>query len=132
DIPNVYVSVLLIKGRTIASADQTASAQVSERAGGLGDARHPRQATINDGSDPGKPAFRLGYTELKVEDTAKKLTVALRANKVEYRPASIAKIEVDVKDRRNQPSASEVTLWAVDYGVLSLTGFRTPDVLGSV
>ena len=27
---------------------------------------------------------------------------------------------------------SEVTLWAVDYGVLSLTGYRTPDVLGSV
>src|SRR6185503_8192284 len=24
------------------------------------------------------------------------------------------------------------TLWAVDYGVLSLTAFRTPDVLGSV
>ena len=27
---------------------------------------------------------------------------------------------------------SEVTLWAVDYGVLSLTAYRTPDVLGSV
>ena len=25
-----------------------------------------------------------------------------------------------------------MTLWAVDYGVLSLTGYRTPDVLGSV
>jgi uncharacterized protein YfaS (alpha-2-macroglobulin family) len=25
-----------------------------------------------------------------------------------------------------------VTLWAVDYGVLSLTGYRTPDVLESV
>ena len=29
-------------------------------------------------------------------------------------------------------TASEVTLWAVDYGVLSLTAFRTPDVLGSI
>src|SRR5204863_2365053 len=28
--------------------------------------------------------------------------------------------------------AAEVTLWAVDYGVLSLTGYKTPDVLGSV
>ena len=25
-----------------------------------------------------------------------------------------------------------MTLWAIDYGVLSLTGYRTPDVLGSV
>src|SRR5207248_11327290 len=89
-------------------------------------------AVVNDGGDPGKPAFRLGYVELKVEDATKKLAVAVKANKIEYRPASSAKIDVDVKDRRGQPSASEVTLWAVDYGVLSLTGFRTPDVLGSV
>ncbi len=39
---------------------------------------------------------------------------------------------VDVKDRQGRGSASEVTLWAVDYGVLSLTGYRTPDVLKSV
>ncbi len=43
DIPNVYVSVLLIRGRT--SNDPGA-----------------------DGSDPGKPAFRLGYAELVVDD----------------------------------------------------------------
>ena len=29
-------------------------------------------------------------------------------------------------------AASEVTLWAVDYGVLSLTGFQPPDVAGEV
>ena len=40
DIPNVYVSVLLIRGRT---------------------SNDPGP----DGEDPGKPAFRLGYTELK-------------------------------------------------------------------
>ena len=39
---------------------------------------------------------------------------------------------MDVKDRQGRASASEVTLWAVDYGVLSLTGYRTPDVLKSV
>ncbi len=107
DIPNVFVSVLLVKGRTKAEGDA-------------------------DGSDPGKPSFRLGYVELKVEDAGKRLTVSVKANKEEYRPAGAATVEVNVKDAAGKPSQTEVTLWAVDYGVLSLTGFRTPDVLSSV
>ena len=104
DIPNVYVSVLLVKGRT-------------------------QQDPGKDGSDPGKPAFRLGYVELKVEDASKRLNVDVKANRDEFRPATKAKIEVNVKDAAGKPSQSEVTLWAVDYGVLSLTGYQTPDVL---
>jgi uncharacterized protein YfaS (alpha-2-macroglobulin family) len=107
DIPNVYASVLLVKGRT-------------------------KDDTPDDGSDPGKPAFRLGYVELKVEDASKRLTVSVAANQAEYRPANGARIDLEVKDAQGRPAASEVTLWAVDYGVLSLTGFRTPDVLRSV
>jgi alpha-2-macroglobulin len=116
DIPNLYVSVLLIKGRTVAPpAAGDAAAKPEE-----------------DASDPGKPAFRLGYVELKVEDRTKRLTVAVAANREEYRPASAATVRLDVKDHAGRGAASEVTLWAVDYGVLSLTDYRTPDVLGSV
>ena len=107
DIPNVYVSVLLVKGRT-------------------------KDDTPDDGSDPGKPAFRLGYVQLKVEDRSKRLTVAVTANSEEYRPANAARVNIDVKDHRGVASIAEVTLWAVDYGVLSLTAFRTPDILESV
>jgi len=107
DIPNVYVSVLLVRGRT--SNDFGA-----------------------DGSDPGKPAFRLGYTELKVEDATKKLTVAVSADRAEYRPANTAKVSLKVSDSTAKPTRSEVTLWAVDYGVLSLTDYRAPDVLKAV
>jgi alpha-2-macroglobulin len=107
DIPNVFVSVLLIKGRT-------------------------KKDPGKDGSDPGKPALRLGYVELAVEDSSKRLQVDVHANRDEFRPATKAKIEVTVKDRAGQPSPSEVTLWAVDYGVLSLTGYETPDVLGHI
>ena len=35
-------------------------------------------------------------------------------------------------DHEKRGAESEVTLWAVDYGVLSLTAYRTPDVLDSV
>jgi len=107
DVPNVYVSVVLVKGRTGAySAEDT--------------------------GDPGKPAFRVGYAELKVEDAAKRLEVSVKADREEYRPASKARVEVAVKDAQGAPASAEVTLWAVDYGVLSLTGYKTPDVLGSV
>ena len=37
-----------------------------------------------------------------------------------------------MKDAAGRPVVGEVTLWAVDYGVLSLTDFQTPDVLRSV
>ena len=107
DIPNVFVSVLLVKGRS-------------------------KDATPDDGSDPGKPSFRLGYVELKVEDASKRLTVTAKADKDEFRPANKAKVAVAVKDVAGKPAQSEVTLWAVDYGVLSLTAFQTPDVLKSV
>ncbi len=107
DIPNFFVSVLLLKGRT-------------------------KQDPGKDGSDPGKPAFRLGYVELKVEDSTKRLQVDVKANRDEFRPASKATIEVNVKDAALKPSQSEVTLWAVDYGVLSLTGYQPPDVLDSI
>jgi len=108
DIPNLFVSVLLVKGRTkVAEADA-------------------------ENSDPGKPSFRLGYVELKIEDATKRLSVAVSANKQEYRPANTATVAVQVKDTQGRGTAGEVTLWAVDYGVLSLTAYRTPDVLGSV
>lgn len=107
DVPNVYVSVLLVRGRT-------------------GD------YAPDDASDPGKPAFRVGYVELKVEDAAKRLDVSLKTDREEYRPATRAKVDVAVKDHQGRTGPTEVTLWAVDYGVLSLTGHKTPDVRDSV
>ncbi len=107
DIPNVFVSVLLVKGRTGNTLEK-------------------------DGSDPGKPSFRLGYVELKVENSRKRLAVEVGSDRQEYRPAEKARFSADVKDADGKPVVGEVTLWAVDYGVLSLTGYRTPDVLPTV
>ena len=107
DIPNLYVSVVLVKGRSGAF-------------------------TKDDTSDPGKPAYRVGYVELKVEDRAKRLDVTLTSDREEYRPSAKARVDVSVRDAAGRGGPSEVTLWAVDYGVLSLTAFKTPDVLTSV
>ena len=85
-IPNIYVSVLLVKGRSKPLAEPTKE---------------------DDPSDPGKPSFRLGYVQLAVEDASKRLTVAVAANKEEYRPANTATVTVDVKDHQGRGSASE-------------------------
>jgi uncharacterized protein YfaS (alpha-2-macroglobulin family) len=115
DIPNVFVSVLLVKGRTNVAPANAAATE-----------------TTADTSDPGKPTFRLGYVELKVEDRSKRLNVTVTTDKEEYRPASKANVRLDVKDLGGRAVASEVTLWAVDYGVLSLTNYQPPDLAGSV
>ncbi len=128
DIPNVFVSVLLVKGR--GQAEAKTAEPTANRPGERSENEGPN--VVADPSDPGKPAFRLGYVELSVEDAAKRLTVGVRADKEEYRPANAAKVLLDVKDANGRGAPSEVTLWAVDYGVLSLTAYRTPDVLGSV
>lgn len=107
DIPNVYVSVLLIKGRSSTDPGR-------------------------DGSDPGRPAFRLGYAELRVDDTRKRLSVDVTANRDEYRPADSADIAVHVRDASGRGTASDVTLWAVDEGVLQLTGFTAPDLVSAI
>lgn len=107
DIPNVFVSVLLVRGRT--SQDVGA-----------------------DGSDPGRPAFRLGYVELAVDDETKRLDVKVSADREEYRPANTARVTVAVTDATGKPARTEVTLWAVDQGVLALTDYKAPDVAGAV
>jgi uncharacterized protein YfaS (alpha-2-macroglobulin family) len=107
DIPNVFVSVLLIRGRT--SADVGA-----------------------DGSDPGKPGFRLGYAELFVADDTKRLAVTVSADRDEYRPTTNARVSVAVTDAEGRAAASEVTLWAVDQGVLALTEYSAPDLASAV
>ncbi len=106
EIPNVFVSVLLVKGRT--------------------------KEGIEDESDPGKPAFRVGYVELEVEDATKRLNVGVKANRDEFRPAAKASVDVNVRDAAGKAVRSEVTLWAVDYGVLSLTDYKTPDIIDSI
>jgi uncharacterized protein YfaS (alpha-2-macroglobulin family) len=107
DIPNVYVSVLLVKGRT--SDDPGA-----------------------DESDPGKPAFRVGYAELSVDDASKRLRVEVGADAKAYRPRQDVRVDVAVSDAEGKPSVSEVTLWAVDYGLLSLTDYTTPDIARAI
>lgn len=98
--PNVFVSVLVARGRSAAPGPL---------------------------DDPGRPTIRVGYVELRVTPEVKRLTVAVDPQLKEYRPGDTARVTLAVRDRTGRGQRSEVTLWAVDEGVLSLTGYQTPD-----
>jgi len=100
-IPTIYVSVLLVKGRT------------SEK--------------LEEGVDVGKPTFRLGYTKLDILPDEVYLKLDLKTEKEEFRPREKVRVKLQVKDFEGNGKKAEVTLYAVDYGVLSLTGYKLPD-----
>ena len=100
DGPNVFVSVMILRG----SNDS------------------PRKVK--------SPEYRIGYADLKVARPGDKLTVTVRSAQPAARPKEKVRVEAEVRDHAGKPAAdSEVTLYAVDEGVLSLTGYETPDPL---
>ncbi|MBX6332751.1 MAG: hypothetical protein IRY91_12965, partial [Gemmatimonadaceae bacterium] len=99
-VPNAFVSVFIVRGR-------------SAPPGRL--------------DDPGRPTIRVGYTELRVTPEVKRLAVTVAPTATEYRPGDTAHVALTVRDTRGAGARAEVTLWAVDEGVLALTGYRTPD-----
>jgi alpha-2-macroglobulin len=73
--------------------------------------------------------YRLGYAQIDVDDPASHLAVAIDAGAAEYyQPGEKVEINATVTDSAGKAvSDAEVTFYAVDEGVLSLTGYETPD-----
>ncbi len=98
DAPDVFVSVLVHRG----AADSTREVKM--------------------------PEYRLGYCQLNVEAPDARLQVTVKPDAPAHRPGELIRVAADITDARGQPAPdAEVTLFAVDEGVLSLTGFPTPD-----
>ncbi|HYR57085.1 MAG TPA: MG2 domain-containing protein, partial [Chthoniobacteraceae bacterium] len=98
DAPNVFISVVLLRGANDS----------------------PRKFK--------EPDYRAGYCQLKVTRPESKLTVYVNPEKKTYQPGDEVTVGAEVRDTTGKPRANaEVTLYAVDEGVLSLTGYETPD-----
>lgn len=80
------------------------------------------------GSDDPKGLVRVGYAEITVSADSKKLSVSASPDKKDYRPGENATVKISVKDSSGNPVKGEVTLAVVDDGVLSLNGYRLPDL----
>lgn len=101
-VPNVFVSVLLVQGRS--------------------DAAKPAE-----NQDVGKPSFKIGYLNLNVDPGEKRLAVEIRKDKEEYRPKDPVTLNLKVKNASGQGCRASVTLAVADAGVLNLIGYETPD-----
>jgi uncharacterized protein YfaS (alpha-2-macroglobulin family) len=82
--------------------------------------------------DSAAERMRVGYVDLPVSTEPKRLTVALAADRASYAPRDTASIRIAVRDADKRGVRSEVALWAIDEGVLALTGFTTPDILSQI
>jgi uncharacterized protein YfaS (alpha-2-macroglobulin family) len=101
-IPNVFVSVILVKGRT--PTDITDSTE-----------------------DLGKPAFKIGYIKLGVDPSEKRLAVEVTPDKATYKPGERVTLQIKTKDALGKGAASSVAVAVADLGVLNLIGYSTPD-----
>jgi len=101
-LPNIYVCVLLVQGRT---SDGNADRE----------------------QDLGRPSFKIGYANLIVDPGEKKLAVAVDKDKEVYKPGDEVTIKLKVKDAEARGVASCVSVAVADIGVLNLIGYRTPD-----
>ncbi|HXX29586.1 MAG TPA: alpha-2-macroglobulin family protein [Myxococcaceae bacterium] len=108
EVPNVFVSVLLVRGRV----------------------EQPPGSDLRD--DPGRPTVRVGYAQLRVERKSKRLSVELTPDGVERRPRDRVAVRIQVRDWKGKGTPSEVTVWAVDEGVLRLTDYQVPDPVEAV
>lgn len=101
--PNAFVSVVLLRGRTKEAPPN---------------AKQP---------DVGAPTFRIGYADLRIDPASRRFQVHVKPNRSELSPGEPVEVEVEVRDDKGQGKRAEVTLYAVDEGVLSLVGYKTPD-----
>lgn len=104
-IPNAFVSVVLARGRV---------------------------APPGIPGDPGRPAFRVGYQQIRVVPDSRRLKVTLTPDAYEKRPGAELAIDVQVDDAEGKGVESEVAVWAVDAGVLALTGYTVPDPIAAL
>jgi uncharacterized protein YfaS (alpha-2-macroglobulin family) len=102
--PNVFVGVHLVRGRVAAAP-----------APGL--------------ADLGGPDFRTGYKELSIDPGTHRLAVEVRGPRGDLHPGDEVDADVHVTGADGRGVRSAVTFYAVDEGVLMLTGYKTPDPL---
>jgi len=101
DAPNVFVCVTLLRGA------QDCPRKIKE------------------------PEFRVGYCQLAVQDLRNRLAVTITPTTNQCLPGQNIQVGVEVRDAGGQAVGdAEVTLYAVDEGILSLSDHAEPDPFG--
>jgi alpha-2-macroglobulin len=106
--PNIFVSVLVVRGR-VSGVQPTATV------------------------DLGRPAFKLGISEINVGWKSHELKVKVEADRSQYKVREKAKIQISVTTPEGAPpKGAEVAVAAVDEGLLELKPNESWDLLDSM
>lgn len=101
-LPNVYVSVLLVQGRTAPKVEDNTQ-------------------------DLGKPSLKIGYAKLNVAPSEKRLAIDVGKLAPAYKPGEEVSVDFKVNDWKGAGTKASLAVAVVDVGVLNLIGFKTPD-----
>ena len=107
-VPNIYASVVLFRTAPAVPGSDSQPAR----------AAHPEVQSTS--------------VSLRVPPVMRRLAVQVNAEQTTYRPGSAATANLRITDAAGAPASGTVTLWAVDEGVLRLTGYALPDLLTSL
>jgi len=127
--PNVYVSVLALRGRI-----PSWRKWVSGLAGDLGIELEEEGAVPTALVDLSKPAFRLGMTQLKVDWAPHRLDVRVLPDQEVFKVRDKAKLKIQVQRALggDLPKDAEVALAAVDEGLLALKANASWELLAEM
>ncbi len=100
--PSVHLEAVLFRGRT----------EGPEKAG-----------------DPGMPASATKRMVLPVSLVGRGLSVGIELSQTKVGPGDEVEVKVTTRDAQGRPVKANVALAVVDEGVLSLTGYQTPNPL---
>lgn len=110
-IPNVFVSVILVKGNS------NAAGLVEPPAG--------------EGDERSYAAFKAGYATLQVDNSSKELLIDIQTDNAKYAPRDNVTVKVKTTDSSGKPVSADLSLSVVDKSVLSLTENVTADLLNT-
>ena len=84
-------------------------------------------ATDYNTVDIGKPKGYFGVTALKVSTQTKRFNIDVKMDKALYKPGEKATIKIHASTKNGAVPNAEVTLMAVDRGVIDLINYHVPD-----
>ena len=102
--PNVFVNVTLVSGRS------------------------EKPAYDKDGLDLAKPQGKTGYAQLNVSRHEREIKTTVSTSKKQYLPGEEVTLELNTTVQ-DKPVPADVTVMAVDEGILALTGYKMPNLL---
>ncbi|MCB0322060.1 MAG: hypothetical protein KDD69_00770 [Bdellovibrionales bacterium] len=100
DLPGFYLSVVVMSPRMEKPIDE-------------------------NGVDLGKPAFKMGYVEVPIEDKAKRLTITARADRARYKPRDTVRLELTAQTASGETPPVEYAIAVLDEAVLDLIANST-------